>query len=98
MLSKYGKFYADWEDAEGRRHRKAFATAKEARNHSAVMHEAAAADRKKQQASPQRRTKSPRGLRRNPTKTTTAKSSRKHSSRKRAVSHSHKSRHRTSTR
>lgn len=26
MLRKYGKFYADWDDERGRRHRKAFPT------------------------------------------------------------------------
>jgi len=30
MLKKYGKFYADWDDARGRRRRKAFTTKKAA--------------------------------------------------------------------
>ena len=30
MLKKYGKFYADWHDEHGKRHRKAFPTRKAA--------------------------------------------------------------------
>jgi len=37
MLKKFGKFYADWRDANGRRHRAAFPTEAEALAHQARM-------------------------------------------------------------
>lgn len=37
MLSKHGKFYADWYDSQGRRHRAAFPTRREAEQHQARM-------------------------------------------------------------
>jgi hypothetical protein len=37
MFEKAGKFYADWRDAEGRRHRKSFITALAARRHENKM-------------------------------------------------------------
>lgn len=41
MQHKYGKFYADWRDSTGRRHRAAFATKAEAIKHQTGMREAA---------------------------------------------------------
>lgn len=38
MLKKCGKFLADWRDANGTRHRKAFDTLKEAIDHTEKMH------------------------------------------------------------
>ena len=37
MLQKYGKWFADWRDAEGRRHRKAFPTRRAAERHQATQ-------------------------------------------------------------
>jgi hypothetical protein len=40
MLVKNGKFYADWRDSKGRRHRKSCNTRKEAKTLTAKMREA----------------------------------------------------------
>lgn len=43
MQKKSGKFYADWRDHAGVRHRKAFPTKKEAAAYQSTMREAKAA-------------------------------------------------------
>lgn len=42
MLKKYGRFYADWEDAHGKRRRKSFPNKKQALKHQARMREESA--------------------------------------------------------
>lgn len=51
MQKKYGKWYADWRDSKGRRHRRAFDTQQEAAAHVEAMRDAQAPLKK---ASPQR--------------------------------------------
>ncbi len=45
MQKKYGKFYADWRDPLGARHRKTFTTKKAALAHQQRMQKAAAKNR-----------------------------------------------------
>ena len=40
MQQKHGKYYADWRDAKGKRHRKAFTSLKEAIKHTEKMRKA----------------------------------------------------------
>ncbi len=42
MLTKHGKFYADWRDTQGKRHRAAFPTRREAEEHQNRMRGATA--------------------------------------------------------
>ncbi|MBZ5698999.1 MAG: hypothetical protein LAN18_10695 [Acidobacteriia bacterium] len=51
MEKKYGKFYADWRDEHGKRHRRAFKTAAEARAYQTAQLKRR--DRKKAPASAQ---------------------------------------------
>jgi hypothetical protein len=37
MIQKYGKYYADWEDHNGKRHRKAFSKARDAKAYTKEM-------------------------------------------------------------
>jgi len=71
MQKKYGKFYADWRDAQGQRHRKAFPTKKQAQHFSSRMRLTEA--RKKARASAQSARSARRGPR--PRQTTAAASS-----------------------
>lgn len=50
MLKKSGKFYADWRDAAGTRHRKAFTTLKAASRHQARMQKDTASKKAKAHA------------------------------------------------
>ncbi|MBI1750165.1 MAG: hypothetical protein HY234_15650 [Acidobacteria bacterium] len=43
MLKKHGKYFADWRDERGRRHRKSFATAHEAKKYQTKQQSTAAA-------------------------------------------------------
>ena len=52
MLKKYGKFYADWRDAKGTRHRKAFNSPTAAAEHVAAIRAAAEAAAKAATAAP----------------------------------------------
>lgn len=45
MQRRYGKYFADWRDANGVRHRKAFPTAQEARQFAKKMAEVARKNR-----------------------------------------------------
>jgi len=68
MLKKYGRYYADWEDAHGARHRKSFATKKSALKFQTRMrHEEAA---KKAPASARSAKSAKRGPRRTHRRTT----------------------------
>ncbi|MGB2591494.1 MAG: hypothetical protein WAJ96_12655 [Candidatus Acidiferrum sp.] len=46
MMKKYGKFYSDYRDAEGHRHRKAFDTKKQAAQFSEQQRSGTAAAKK----------------------------------------------------
>jgi hypothetical protein len=37
VIKKHGKYYADWEDQKGKRHRKAFERARDAKAHTKEM-------------------------------------------------------------
>jgi hypothetical protein len=43
MIKKHGKYYADWEDQHGNRHRKAFEKAREAKAYTKEMRRQVAA-------------------------------------------------------
>jgi hypothetical protein len=67
MLKKYGRYYADWDDAHGNRRRKSFTTKKQALKHQQKMREesrakkAPASGRSRKSAKPgARRTLAPR--------------------------------------
>lgn len=50
MMKKYGKYYADWKDASGRRRRKAFKTAHEAKAFAKTQREATASKKTRRRA------------------------------------------------
>lgn len=64
MLKKYGKFYAEWRDAAGRKHRRACPTKKAAQ--ALQLTERKKRDRGKAQASAHSLTSRKRGLRPTP--------------------------------
>jgi hypothetical protein len=72
MQRKYGKWYADWDDANGKRHRKAFDTKKQALRYQTRMRSDVTA--KKARASAQSATSPKRGPRRTTAKPRPAKS------------------------
>jgi hypothetical protein len=62
MLKKYGRYYADWDDAQGQRHRKSFPTRKAALKFQTKQRHLTAT--KKARASAALRKSAPRGTRR----------------------------------
>ena len=50
MMKKYGKFYADWADAKGKRRRKAFNTKREAKAFTADQRKAIASKKTRRRA------------------------------------------------
>lgn len=64
MQHKYGKWYADWDDEHGKRHRKALPTKKAARQFQAKMRNEVAAKKARPRKASRRSSKTGRSSRR----------------------------------
>jgi hypothetical protein len=70
MLKKYGRFFADWRDHTGKRHRKSFDTRKQAQKHQDRMQAEALAKKASTPARPSGRSLRPTARRRSGPKAT----------------------------
>lgn len=77
MMKKHGKYFADWRDERGRRHRKAFPTAKRA--HTYQHAQQLAASRKKAHRSEAAQRQSSRPTRKHSRRSTSPRASRANS-------------------
>jgi len=74
MFQKLNRFYADWRDASGKRHRKAFTSAELALNFERAVHTATVTAKPKK-ATAQGKTQLPASSRRSPSRPVRAKPS-----------------------